>query len=102
MHRTVLRVTLLASGLTALFLFRALDPGVTFIARDIHRVYLPVKAFWSEQVRSGHLPGWYPFDALGQPFAAATVTASFHPFNLLFLVLSAVDALRVQMLCCFV
>lgn len=71
------------------------------LRRDMLRVVLPLKSFWAESVRAGHLPGWYPYDGFGQPFAGMMVSGSFHPGNLLFLLLTPGAALTWNAVLCF-
>lgn len=71
------------------------------LRRDMLRVVLPLKSFWADSVRAGHLPGWYPYDGFGQPFAGMMVSGSFHPGNLLFLLLSPGAALKWNAVLCF-
>lgn len=67
---------------TAAFLHRALFTSGIFGARDIQRVYYPLKAYWLERIRAGELPEWYPYDALGQSYVGMIISGTFHPFNL--------------------
>lgn len=65
--------------------------------RDLLVTYLPLRHFWAERVRAGHLPGWFPWEGLGQPFLGQGITSTFHPVNLLYLVFDDALALRLEM-----
>jgi hypothetical protein len=99
-RRRVLFAGALLGG-TLVYFHRAVFSGRVFFARDIQRVYYPLKTFWREQVLAGSFPGWYPFDAMGQPFAGMTISGAFHPSNLLFLVFEPTTALKLNVLACF-
>ncbi len=71
------------------------------LRRDMLRVVLPLKSFWAERIRAGHLPEWYPYDGLGQPFAGMMVSGAFHPGNGLFLLVPFGSALNWNALICF-
>lgn len=59
----------------------ALLAGEGFLERDMGLVYAPVRAALQEAVTAGRFPGWYPYDALGQPFVGMTVSGLFHPLT---------------------
>lgn len=99
--RELLVVSGAAFVLTLAFFWRVALCNKLLLRRDMLRVVLPLKAYWAERVRAGHLPDWYPYDAFGQPFAGMMVSGSFHPGNLLFLVLPAGQALTWNALLCF-
>ncbi|MCP3162883.1 YfhO family protein [Myxococcus qinghaiensis] len=86
---------------TLLFFHRLLATGGALCERDMLRVYAPAKAFWAHAVSQGAWPGWYPFNALGQPFAGATVTGAFHPANVLALLFDGPGALTAMALVCY-
>ncbi|HMK72103.1 MAG TPA: hypothetical protein VK454_02125 [Myxococcaceae bacterium] len=92
---------LVAAAATLLLFWRVALTSDLLLRRDMLRVVLPLKAFWAERVRAGAWPQWYPYDALGQPFAGMVVSGAFHPANLLFLVLPAAVALKWSALLCF-
>ncbi len=72
-----------------------LTPGVP-VYRDLLITYLPLRHFWAERVSAGHLPGWFPWEGLGRAFIGQGVTGTFHPMNLLYLVLDEALALRLE------
>ncbi len=72
-----------------------LTPGVP-VYRDLLITYLPLRHFWAERVSAGHLPGWFPWEGLGRSFIGQGVTGTFHPMNLLYLVLDEALALRLE------
>jgi hypothetical protein len=86
---------------TLLFFHRLLASGGVFCERDMLRVYAPTREYWAACVSQGAWPGWYPFNALGQPFAGATVTGAFHPANVLMLLFDGPVALTVMVLACY-
>lgn len=86
---------------TAVFFHRALASGDVFIARDILRVYYPLRLYWAQRLLSGSFPEWYPFDGLGQPFAGMVISGAFHPVNITYLLLPLTTALTLNVLLCF-
>lgn len=83
---------------TCLFFYRAALTRDLFSRRDLQRVYYPLRQFWADRVRHGHLPEWYPFDGLGQPFIGMGISAVFHPSTLLYAVLPLGTALKWNLL----
>lgn len=73
-------------------------PDRILIKRDATMVFLPVKQYLIDRLRSGELPEWFPYDALGRSFIGVTVTGVFHPFTLLYFLLSTPDAFRASVL----
>ena len=57
---------LVATAATMAFFHRAIFSDGVFSARDIQRVYYPLKQFWVTRVSAGQLPEWYPYDGLGR------------------------------------
>ena len=47
-------------------------------------------------MREGQLPGWFPWEGLGEPFIGQGITATFHPVNLLYLAFNDALALRLE------
>lgn len=93
-----LALSLLATGL---FFYRAVFSDEIFIWRDIQQTYYPLRQYWAERISHGEFPLWYPYDALGQPFVGMVISGAFHPSNLLYLLLPAGLALKVNTLLCF-
>jgi hypothetical protein len=62
--------------------------GHVFVGRDLFRVYFPLKAYWSQRVRAGEWPTWFPYDGLGEPFLPLAFAGPLHPGSVLYLVLS--------------
>jgi hypothetical protein len=86
-------LTLVAAPL--LFFHRATFSDDIFISRDILRVYYPLRQYWVERVSQLQFPDWYPYDALGQPYVGMVISGTFHPTNLLYLLLPLGQALKV-------
>ena len=76
------------------FFARVVFTNQVFVARDLQRVYLPLKSWWAMRVGHGEMPLWYPLDGLGQPFIGMVVSGAWSPFNLLHLVMSDVQAVK--------
>ena len=91
-----------ASLATALFFWKLLLGSRVLGARDVLRVYSPVRAYWAQRLAEGQFPEWYGADGLGQSFVGLTVSGAFHPTNLLFLVLPLESALTLGVLLAFV
>lgn len=64
----------------------------TFYVRDLYLLFYPKKLLFVDAIRSGRLPLWDPFTNGGQPFLALPSNFSFHPSNLLYLVLPTLFA----------
>jgi hypothetical protein len=73
-------------------------PDLVLIKRDAFLFYLPIKQYMMEQLTTGALPQWFPYEALGRPFIGATVTGVFHPFTLLYFLFPVHDAYRASTL----
>ena len=74
---------LLVPGLCALLLFR----GVLFLGelpfrRDMSAQFVPLKRVFSDALRAGVFPQWWPWDALGMPLLAMPLLSGFHPSSL--------------------
>lgn len=89
---------LVVAGTLALY-HRLLAPDVALLKRDAARFFLPLKQYMAERLLTGELPQWFPYEGLGRSFLGATVTGVFHPFTLLYLVLSPPAAYRLSVLC---
>ncbi|MET0400886.1 MAG: YfhO family protein [Cystobacter sp.] len=79
---------LLIPGLFSLLVFR----GVLFLGelpfrRDMSLQFIPLKRMFSEALRAGTLPQWWPWDALGSPLLALPMLSAFHPSSLFFVAL---------------
>ena len=85
-------------GLAALAFVPVLGSEQAFLERDLLRVYLPAKLAWADAVRAGAWPGWYPYDAFGQPLAGLVVSGAYSPGNVLWLLFEPVTALKVAVL----
>ena len=90
-----------ALGATLFFFQRAVFSNEIFIARDIWRVYYPLRHYWVSRVSQGEFPDWYPYDGLGQSFPAMIISGAFHPSNLLYLLMPLGTALKWNVLLCF-
>ncbi|WP_375768388.1 YfhO family protein [Archangium gephyra] len=88
--------------LPLLYFHRASLTDEVFIARDILRVYYPLKHYWAERVSQLQFPDWYPYDGLGQPYAGMLISGAFHPANLLYLLLPLGSALKLITLLSYV
>lgn len=78
------------------FFYRPLFLGETFFFRDLYNHIYPQKKLFSELVLSGQLPLWDPFRHGGQPFLANMNNCVLYPSNLLYLILSPVTALNID------
>lgn len=85
-----------AAGLWAVTFGPFVVGGGLPVFRDLLQGYLPLHHFWAERVRAGHLPAWFPFEGMGEPFVGQGIGSTFHPVNLLYLVFSDALALRVE------
>lgn len=96
------RVPLATALLTTIaFFHRALFTDGIFNARDLQRVYYPLKEYWAARIRAGALPEWYPYDGLGQSFVGMVISAPFHPLNALGLVLGLEAAVTASVVLSF-
>lgn len=86
---------------TCVYFHRAVFSDQIFIARDILRVYYPLRAFLAERLSNLEYPDWYPYDGLGQPFVGMVISGAFHPINVLFLVLPPGVAMKLNILLCY-
>jgi hypothetical protein len=66
--------------------------------RDQLLTLLPIREYLHARLRSGELPRWYPYEAMGVPFIGQIITATFHPQTLLFLAFSPLWALKLNTL----
>jgi hypothetical protein len=73
-------------------------PDRILVKRDATMTFLPVKQYMLDRLRSGELPEWFPYDALGRSFIGVAITGVFHPFTLLYFLFPAADALRLSVL----
>lgn len=74
--------------------------GVPYF-RDTMQLYIPVRAFLHESLKSGRLPEWFPYELTGVPFIGQIVTATFHPQTLLFLPFAPAIAVKLNILTAF-
>ncbi|KKS22964.1 MAG: hypothetical protein UU78_C0008G0014, partial [Candidatus Roizmanbacteria bacterium GW2011_GWC2_41_7] len=65
---------------------------------DIITQIYPWKQLTIDSWKSGQIPGWNPYQFSGNPHLANVQSAAFTPFNLLFFVLSFIDAWSVLVL----
>jgi hypothetical protein len=100
--RTRLAVVAASFALPLLYFHRAVFTEQVFIARDMLRVYYPVKRYWAERVSQLQFPDWYPYDGLGQPFPGMLVGGAFHPANLLFVWLPLGTAMKLVVMLSYV
>lgn len=100
-RRFVLAASAFILLITLVIYNRIVFAGEWLSGRDTMRVYLPLAKFWVDQLRAGHFPQWYPYDALGQPFIGMMVSGAFHPFKLFYFVLPIEHAFSVQTLLCY-
>jgi len=91
----------IALGTTIVFFQRAIFTSGIFAARDMLRVYYPLRQYWAERVSHLEFPFWYPYDGLGQPFLGMVISGALHPTNLLYLILPIAAAIKVNVLICF-
>lgn len=81
---------------TIAFFYRPLFFNETFFFRDIYNQIYPQKKLFSELVLSGQFPLWDPYRHGGQPFLANMNNSVLYPSNLLYLFLSPVAALNID------
>ncbi|HYO72313.1 MAG TPA: hypothetical protein VEU33_40200, partial [Archangium sp.] len=74
--RTRLAVVAAVVVLPLLYFHRASLTDEVFIARDILRVYYPLKQYWAERVSQLQFPGWYPYDGMGQPYTGMLISGA--------------------------
>jgi hypothetical protein len=95
--RTALAVIVLL-GLILAFYNGLWMPGLVLIKRDAYGFWLPLKQHMIERLATGELPQWFPYEALGRPFIGSAATGIFHPFTVLYFLLTAPDAYRASTL----
>ncbi len=100
--RNLLTVVSVAVAATSVFFHRLLITDGIFSARDIQRVYYPLKQYWASRVSAGELPEWYPYDGMGQSYVGMVISGALHPFNVLYLLFSLETALTMSALLSFV
>ncbi len=90
---------LLAVGVVLSILFgHAVPADRVLVTYDATHLYVPVKTFTADALRSGRLPTWTADVGCGVPFLANPMTQVFYPGNVLFLALRPIDALKVFLL----
>lgn len=73
-------------------------PSRILVKRDAVMTFLPIKQYMIDRLRSGELPEWFPYDALGRSFIGVAVSGLFHPFTALYFFLPVRDAYRFSVL----
>ncbi|MGF1473439.1 MAG: YfhO family protein [Rubrobacteraceae bacterium] len=92
-HRDLLAVSLLV--VLTLVAEWGLLIGKTTIGADAVTQYIPWYSFLGEQLRSGEVPGWNPYQLSGTPFAADPLSGwTYLPAMLLFTLLPLVAAVK--------
>jgi hypothetical protein len=91
----------LAVVASTVFFHRAVFSVGIFTARDMLRVYYPLRQYWAERVSHLEFPFWYPYDGMGQSFLGMTISGALHPTNLLYLALPIALAIKVNVLLCY-
>jgi len=51
---------------------------------DSYNQFFPLRFFYSESLKSGEFPLWYPYQALGLPFLGIVQSGALYPINLIF------------------
>ncbi len=87
---------LLAAG--TLYFWPILIDGRVPVFRDILDTTAPLGQYIGERLRAGHLPQWFPYDGLGEPFIGQLNESTFHPSSWLYAVLPLTAALRWDLL----
>lgn len=100
MTRAARRDVAVAIGLV-LVAWTVFYPGLLFFhqvvyAGDTFTMDLPARQYLAARLHAGQLPLWYPYDGLGVPMIGSMVFGVFHPFTLLYLVMSVGGALAVS------
>lgn len=99
--RSVLAFTVTFGALLVGGYHRLLAGNLVF-SRDTSRFGFPIKAYAVARLRQGHLPLWYPYEALGTPFLGSGVTAVFHPLTWLAVLVGPVWGQALATLACVV
>lgn len=86
--RSTLAALLFLSAITVVLVVHRLHivppTGSSFLASsDVYQYFLPNGSFLHEELRSGNLPLWNPFQFAGQPFLGLHVPAVLYPLNLM-------------------
>jgi hypothetical protein len=94
-HRATLAIV---GGWLLFFSLQLIDTGGVPYERDLTQLYIPLRFFLHAQLKSGHLPQWFPYEMIGVPYLGQIVTATFHPQTLLFLPFAPVTAVKFNIL----
>ena len=82
-------------GLWALFNYRILFLGHSFVLKDASLLFYPLWAWGARAFQSGHIPLWNPDAGFGTPYACDPESALWYPpLRLFFWLLSPGDAFR--------
>ncbi|MGH7164742.1 MAG: YfhO family protein [Nitrospiraceae bacterium] len=81
-------------GIALAFYYRLWLPDLVLIKRDAFRYFLPMKQYLREQLATGDLPQWFPYEGLGCPVIGPSGLGMFHPFTVLYFLLPVPDAYR--------
>lgn len=97
-HSRALLLQWIAGFALVLFELRGLlERDAVLVGRDAFRLYLPLRTFFAEQLKSGHFPTWFPLDGLGTAFVGG-VGGPLNPFGALALAMSPAASIRWQII----
>ena len=83
-HRDIILITLVLAILLCFIYRDVVFSNNIFIKRDISRLYLPVRAFVVDSIKSGEMPLWNPSILCGTPVHGAIHHAVFYPLTLIY------------------
>ena len=93
------RIAVLALCLAPFLLFWKGTLGFALLApSDALLYFFPIRVLTARFLRAGILPLWNPFIFSGVPYLGEIQTAVLYPFNILFLVLSPLWAMNLQVI----
>jgi len=95
-RRSPLLTLLILTILALIFFFGVLFQNKTFHYGDLSSYFYPLRSFFFNQVKSGEMPLWNPFDGTGVPTLANPQTGAFYPLNVLYLVMPSLRAFNVS------
>jgi SAM-dependent methyltransferase len=89
---------LLLLGAGTLFFWPIAVDGRVPVFRDIIDTTVPLGHYIGARLRAGHLPQWFPYEGMGEPFIGQLNESTFHPTSWLYAMLPLAAALRWELL----